>query len=99
MTATAKSTQSVDSTESTVARRSWNERCLAAIEWYQEAFAHRPSPCRFTPSCSNYAHEAFETHGTTRGFWLTLRRLARCRPFGPSGFDPVPDPHDVTSRR
>ena len=84
-------------TKATKVRRSWNQRCLAAIEWYQEAFAHRPSPCRFTPSCSNYAHEAFETHGTARGFWLTLRRLARCRPFGPSGFDPVPDPHDVTS--
>lgn len=86
-------------TKTTKTRRSWNERCLAAIEWYQEAFAHRPSPCRFTPSCSNYAHEAFETHGTGRGFWLTLRRLLRCRPFGPSGFDPVPDPHDVISRR
>ena len=86
-------------TEMTKTRRSWNERCLAAIEWYQKAFAHRPSPCRFTPSCSNYAHEAFETHGTGRGFWLTLRRLLRCRPFGPSGFDPVPDPHDVISRR
>ena len=86
-------------TKATKVRRSWNERCLAAIEWYQEAFAHRPSPCRFTPSCSNYAHEAFETHGTAHGFWLTLRRLARCRPFGPSGFDPVPDPHDVISRR
>lgn len=68
-----------------------NARCLRAIEWYQEAFAGRPSPCRFTPSCSHYAHEAFEVHGTARGFWLTLRRLLRCRPFGPSGWDPVPE--------
>ena len=74
-------------------KRSFNARCLRAIEWYQDAFAGRPSPCRFTPSCSNYAHEAFETHGTARGFWLTVRRLARCRPFGPSGWDPVPEPH------
>ena len=57
------------------------------IEWYQRAFAGRPSPCRFFPTCSCYAHEAFEVHGTVRGFWLTLRRLLRCRPLGPSGFD------------
>ncbi len=64
---------------------------LAAINWYQRAFEGRPSPCRFYPSCSSYAHEALELHGTTRGLRLTVRRLARCRPFGPSGFDPVPD--------
>ena len=80
-------------------RRTLNERCLAAIEWYQEAFAYRLSPCRFTPSCSHYAHEAFETHGTARGFWLTMRRLTRCRPFGPSGWDPVPEPSNVSPRK
>jgi putative membrane protein insertion efficiency factor len=52
----------------------------------------RPSPCRFTPSCSSYALEALEVHGTLRGIWLTLRRFIRCRPFGPSGYDPVPEP-------
>ena len=66
---------------------------LAAIDWYQRAAEHRLSPCRFFPSCSTYAHEAFELHGARRGSWLTLRRLSRCRPFGPSGYDPVPDPH------
>jgi putative membrane protein insertion efficiency factor len=66
-------------------------RMLAAIEWYQGAFSWRPSPCRFTPTCSNYAHEAIESHGSRRGLWLTIRRLSRCRPFGPSGFDPVPE--------
>jgi putative membrane protein insertion efficiency factor len=65
---------------------------LSWIEAYQRAFAGRPSPCRFYPTCSNYSHEAFERHGTARGGWLTLTRLVRCRPFGPSGFDPVPDP-------
>jgi hypothetical protein len=64
---------------------------LAAISWYQRAFEGRPSPCRFYPSCSSYAREALEVHGTARGLRLTVRRLARCRPFGPSGFDPVPD--------
>jgi putative membrane protein insertion efficiency factor len=67
-------------------------RALRWIEAYQRAFAGRPSPCRFYPTCSCYAHEAFEVHGTARGAWLTLTRLLRCRPFGPSGFDPVPEP-------
>jgi len=64
---------------------------LRAIDLYQRAFAGRPSPCRFHPSCSEYGREAIERHGAARGFWLTVRRLARCRPFGSSGFDPVPD--------
>ncbi|MBU6314870.1 MAG: membrane protein insertion efficiency factor YidD [Acidobacteria bacterium] len=62
------------------------------ILWYQRGMEGRPSPCRFTPSCSSYALEALRTHGTFRGLILTLRRLLRCRPFGPSGWDPVPEP-------
>ena len=65
---------------------------ISAVQSYQEAFAGRPSPCRFTPSCSCYTMEALESHGAARGSWLAVRRLARCRPFGPSGFDPVPYP-------
>ncbi|MGB8860891.1 MAG: membrane protein insertion efficiency factor YidD [Ilumatobacteraceae bacterium] len=57
---------------------------------YQRAMEGRPSPCRFTPSCSSYAVEALQVHGSWRGLWLTVRRLSRCRPFGPSGWDPVP---------
>jgi len=63
---------------------------IRAIEAYQRAFEGRPSPCRFFPSCSEYGHEAISVHGARRGAWLTARRLVRCRPFGPSGFDPVP---------
>jgi putative membrane protein insertion efficiency factor len=69
---------------------------LRAIAAYQRAFAGRPSPCRFFPTCSEYSREAIETHGARRGLWLTVRRLARCRPFGPSGFDPVPAPRSHT---
>jgi len=74
-----------------------NARLIAAVRWYQRAFDGRPSPCRFTPTCSCYAVEALEQHGSRRGLALTLRRLTRCRPFGPSGYDPVPDVVRVTS--
>ncbi len=67
---------------------------LRAITWYQRGAEGRLSPCRFFPSCSEYGHEAITVHGAGRGLWLTTKRLGRCRPFGPSGFDPVPLPHD-----
>ena len=50
--------------------------------------------CRFLPTCSEYALEALERHGARRGGWLTLRRLARCHPWGESGLDPVPEGAD-----
>ena len=46
--------------------------------------------CRFYPSCSSFACEAFEKHGTLRGAWLSVSRLCRCHPFHPGGIDPVP---------
>lgn len=51
-----------------------------------------PPACRFEPTCSVYAVEAIELHGTRRGSALALRRLARCHPFCRGGFDPVPAP-------
>lgn len=62
----------------------------APIRLYQVMRAGRPSLCRYVPSCSSYALEALEQHGAALGSWLTVRRLARCHPWGGLGFDPVP---------
>jgi putative membrane protein insertion efficiency factor len=62
----------------------------ALVRAYQRLAAGRPSPCRFDPSCSSYALEALERHGALRGTWLSVRRLARCHPWGGHGWDPVP---------
>lgn len=64
---------------------------LLALRAYQ--YAIRPllgAHCRFYPSCSEYAHEALERHGAARGSWLAARRLVRCHPYHPGGYDPVP---------
>ncbi len=47
--------------------------------------------CRYLPTCSDYAEQALAAHGPIAGGWLALRRLARCHPWGGSGFDPVPE--------
>ncbi len=63
----------------------------ALIRGYQ--YLLRPligAHCRFYPSCSEYAREAVETHGAARGSWLAARRLCKCHPFHPGGYDPVP---------
>jgi putative membrane protein insertion efficiency factor len=64
---------------------------VGAVRLYQrEISAHRPSVCRFSPSCSQYAVEALETHGAWKGVRLAAARLLRCRPGGRRGADPVP---------
>jgi len=61
------------------------------IRGYQLAISPFLGPrCRFYPSCSHYAIEAIETHGALRGSWLSAKRICRCHPFNPGGFDPVP---------
>ena len=63
--------------------------------WLIRAYQLAISPmlgnrCRFYPSCSEYSMEALRHHGLFRGLWLTVRRLGRCHPWHPGGFDPVP---------
>ena len=61
---------------------------VRAYQWFISPLL--PPSCRFEPTCSAYAAEAFAQHGLLRGSWLTLRRLSRCRPWGGRGYDPVP---------
>jgi uncharacterized protein len=64
---------------------------LAVLRAYKVAFSPMyAGSCRFVPSCSDYAAEAIARHGVFRGSCMSVRRLARCNPFGASGLDPVP---------
>jgi putative membrane protein insertion efficiency factor/ribonuclease P protein component len=66
---------------------------LGLIHLYQRSISpFTPPCCRFRPTCSDYAAQALETHGLGRGSLLALRRLLRCHPFYPGGYDPVPPP-------
>ena len=65
--------------------------CIALIRLYQKTLSPLlPRSCRFTPSCSEYALEAFSTWGFFRGLFLSVRRVLRCNPFCRGGHDPVP---------
>mgnify|MGYP001191997863 CR=1 FL=1 len=60
------------------------------IHGYQKIFSYREPTCRYFPSCSEYADEAINRYGITKGSWISLKRLLRCHPWGNSGYDPVP---------
>ena len=65
---------------------------LFLIRLYQWTVSPLLGPnCRFHPSCSQYALDAIDHHGLARGAWLATRRIARCHPWNPGGFDPVPE--------
>jgi putative membrane protein insertion efficiency factor len=64
---------------------------MGLIRLYQLSFGKLlPPSCRFEPSCSTYGYQAIEKHGFFRGGWLAVKRISRCHPLNPGGYDPVP---------
>ncbi len=64
---------------------------LLAIRFHQQALSRYVyGTCRYEPTCSHYSYESIARHGIVKGGWLTLKRLARCAPWGGRGYDPVP---------
>jgi len=63
----------------------------APIRFYRKFISPlKPPTCRFYPSCSQYALQAIDEYGALQGGWMAVKRIARCHPFHPGGFDPVP---------
>lgn len=64
---------------------------LALIRFYQRFISPGlPPSCRFYPTCSHYTYEAVERYGVIKGGWLGIKRILRCQPWNPGGYDPVP---------
>lgn len=64
---------------------------ILLVRFYQKFISpYKPSCCRFTPTCSQYALEALRKYGPIKGSWLAFKRIIRCHPWGGSGYDPVP---------
>ncbi|MCF0174558.1 MAG: membrane protein insertion efficiency factor YidD [Bacteroidales bacterium] len=64
---------------------------VALIRFYQVCISpYTPPACRYVPTCSQYALEAFRVHGVFKGFYLSVRRILRCHPYSKGGYDPVP---------
>ncbi|MCL4267361.1 MAG: membrane protein insertion efficiency factor YidD [Anaerolineae bacterium] len=64
---------------------------LLLIRFYQRGISrYTPPTCRFQPTCSQYGYEAIEKYGVLKGGWMAIKRISRCHPFHPGGYDPVP---------
>lgn len=73
-------------------KNAWREIWVAPIRFYKFFISPLlPPACRFYPTCSEYALKAILLHGPLKGGWLAIKRLARCHPWGGSGYDPVPE--------
>jgi uncharacterized protein len=60
------------------------------IRAYRVVFAFMPASCRYEPSCSRYTEQAIQKYGLVKGSWMGMRRIGRCHPWAPGGYDPVP---------
>jgi putative membrane protein insertion efficiency factor len=64
---------------------------LGIIRFYQLTLSRiLPASCRYDPSCSHYAYSAIQKYGLFKGGWMGLKRISRCHPLSPGGYDPVP---------
>lgn len=62
---------------------------IKIIEIYQKLSGFTPATCRFSPTCSAYTKQALEKYGVIKGLWLGLKRVCKCHPFHPGGYDPL----------
>lgn len=62
---------------------------LKLIQIYQKISSFTPPTCRFTPTCSEYTKQAIEKYGVRKGTWLGIKRICKCHPFHPGGYDPL----------